>query len=141
MSEVQIVFGVLLLGVAGFIYLAVMVNKQKKEHLDKLKSEGFEVEHFMKGVTANIAVDTTNQAIAFIFANSVNKVNFEDVISWKHTYVERNKTVNGRNRHTLEDNVLQFTVKDSHNPLIKVSISNYDIGEEWIARFSAILNG
>ena len=123
-----------------FVYFSFVDRKRKRQSLNGLRSNGFNVSYLMNGVYANVAVDVHDRSAAFIYAKRVIKVPFDKIMSWQHTYVEKSSVVNGNHKHSIINNAIEFTIKDPAEPLLKIVVSDYDYAREWVARFSAILN-
>ncbi|HAS6213061.1 TPA: hypothetical protein I7208_22680 [Vibrio vulnificus] len=129
----------------GVVILVVFIisselkaRKKRAALIETLKSEGFSEDYKMVGRPYVVLVDKSNKMLAFVGVEVSKKIEFSKVISWQHTYTEQNKTVNGRHKHSLINNKLEFTISDPDTPLIQVSVGNYEYAKQWSARFSAL---
>ncbi|EKP0279531.1 hypothetical protein JGK46_003430 [Aeromonas bestiarum] len=141
MSFFEIFLAIIALAFIALIYSTYIDYKKKKNNIQELNSSGFKFDHHMKGSLADVVVDVGNGSAAFVCPKRIKKVSLSDFRQWQHTFVEKNTVKNGAHRHSLENNAIEFTINDTVEPLIRVPVANYDYAREWVARFSAIING
>jgi hypothetical protein len=137
----EIVVAVAVFAFIASIYFTYVNHKKKKSNIQELKSSGFKFDHHMKGSRADVIIDISNGSAAFVCAKRIKKISFGDFRKWQHTFIEKNTVKNGVHRHSIENNAIEFIVNDTVEPLIRVPVANYNYAEEWVARFSAIVNG
>lgn len=99
---------------------------------DNLVSTGFNITHLMESEPL-VAFDHANRKFAFVGTDGHRVLDYKDVRSWNHEWVDRNGS--------RLQNTIVFNLNDIDTPVINAQFrGNVTLAEQWYQRLDVMLN-
>ncbi len=138
------------IAVGGSIFFIKILRSQWKCFADakaQLTKQGYQTDFEIKPL---LAIDSKAWKIIFLdpMGGFYDLYGFSDIVHWGHQWVNKANTVqniwDGRIKYLKDSkvsNVLVFQTKNPHQPLYKITLLGHEIGENWMAKLTAMMNG
>lgn len=118
--------------------------EQAKEHL---VAHGYQVDFAGEPW---LAIDSQKRKIALVSPNdgTYDLYDLSDLLQWEHQWVDHETPIRSMVTNRISNvriskinNRLIIKTKNPHKPRYEFQINSYDIGQLWVARLGALVNG
>jgi hypothetical protein len=141
--------GITLTIVCLTIVLVIWVIRRKHSQL-KAATEAFEQRGYkLDFQLGTLIVDSKAKVLAFADMNqlTIDFYSTRDILEWEHQWVDQTTTDTNvwgnraQSRTTATQNILVIKTNNPANPVYKVPCLGHAMGQVWLARLSALING